>query len=388
MSTFLNQTIDFKRHNEMVETVWASFNDGKPVRVPLQIHGSITNYFFNPQLNTHGFTFEQFFKDPQVQINAQLEYTNWIKHNVIFDHEMGVPESWHLWVDFQNSFEASWVGAPMQYIEGQLPDTLPIFDANRDKLYEMPKVLPIERGVLADGMAFMDYMTDYCKSHEYMGRPIVPPQRFVGEFSDGVFTLACKLRGAENLIYDMLDECGYYEDLMEWLTENLINRMLTLRKMRMERWGQPIDFFYADDSIELLSYEMYKKYVLPYQKRIFDALAGGKKCGVHLCGNSMHLFEGLVRDLPINALDTGFPIDHGKLRKMVGPDITLYTGPTIMLLQNGSEDAVRAEVKRILETGITEGGKYVMIAANNMAPRTPVQNIRAMYEALQEYGRY
>ena len=388
MSTFLSKPVDFERHNHMVKEVWAHYKQGRPTRVPLQIHGSITNYFFNPQLNTRGYTFEQFFKDPEIQIITQLEYTHWMKHNVLFDHEMGLPECWYLWVDFQNSFEASWAGAPIRYIPGQLPDTLPIFDTDRNKLYEMPKQLPAEHGVVADGMAFIDYMTDYCKTHEYMGRPITPPRRFVGEFSDGVFTLACKLRGAENLILDMMDECGYYEDLMEWLTQNIINRMLTLRKMHRESWNETLDFFYADDSIELLSYEMFKKYVLPYQKRIFDVLSGGKKCGMHLCGNSMHLFAGLVQDLPIDSLDTGFPIDHGKLRKLVGPDITLYTGPTIMLLQNGKEDAIKAEVKRILESGVTQGGKYIMIAANNMAPRTPVENIRALYEAVQEYGRY
>ena len=365
-----------------------SYNKGEPIRVPLQIHGSITNYFFNPDLNTKGLTFEQFFKDPDVQINAHLEYQHWVRHHILCDHEMGIPEHWYLRVDFQNSYDASWAGAPIHYIEGQLPDTLPIFNKNREKLYDMPKLLPADSGVIGEGMAYIDYMTEYCKTHDFMGRPIKPPQSFLGEFCDGIFTLACKLRGAENLILDMTDEDGYYEDIMEWLTENLIHRMKTLRKMHTERWGDKPGFFFADDSIELLSHDMYKQYVLPYHKRLFDAISDGQKCSMHICGSNMHHYGELVKELPINGFDTGFPVNHGLLRDLVGPEVTLYTGPTVMLLQSGEPDDIRKEVKRILESGVTKGGKYIMIAANNLAPCTPVENIKLLYEAVKEYGVY
>ena len=389
MSYFIDGAYDYERHNDEAREVMGRYREGKPVRAPLNVHGSITNYFFNPELNTRSLTFEQFFKDPDVQIRAQLEYQHWVKHNVVCDREMGLPERWELGVDFQNSYDASWAGAPMLYFDGQLPDTPPIFAESREKLYDMPETLPLDGGAIGDGIAFVDYMEDYCKTHDFMDRPITPPKRYLGELCDGVFDLAYKLRGAENLFYDMLDEDGYYEDLMEWITKNLMNRMRALRAKHLERWGDAPGFSYADDAIALISHDMYKKYVLPYHKRFFDEfLPEGGKCGVHLCGDCMHHYGELVKELPIDAFDTGFPVDHGLLRELTGPDVALYTGPTVMLLQSGTRAQIRAEAERILKSGVTKGGRYVMIAANNMAPLTPVENVAALYEAVKEYGRY
>lgn len=388
MATFIRAPIDYERHNDEVRRVLAAYEAGRPIRVPLKIAGSITNFFFNPELNTNRLTFEQFFKDPAVQIEAQLHYAYWARHHLMVDHEMGLPETFSLRVDFQNSYDASWAGARVRYLENQLPDTEPIFAEHKEKLYDMPKLLPIESGLIGDGIAFIEYMEDYCGRNDFMGRPIAPPRAYPGEGCDGVLDLAYKLRGAENILYDMVDDDGYYEDLMEWITNNLIHRMRTLRERHARRWGDVPAFSFADDAITMISHDMYKDYVLPYHKRIFDEFSGGKLCGMHLCGANMHHFGQLVKELPIGALDTGFPVDHGLLRKLVGPDIELYTGPTVMLLQHGPVDAIVKEARSILRSGVAEGGKYVMIAANNLAPCTPVEHIAALYQVVRAEGRY
>ena len=77
LSSFLKEKLDFARHNDEVRSVMEAYHAGRPVRVPLMIHGSITNYFFNPELNTRKLSFESFFKDPLVQIDAQLHYACW-----------------------------------------------------------------------------------------------------------------------------------------------------------------------------------------------------------------------------------------------------------------------------------------------------------------------
>ena len=66
MSSFLATPVDYARHNDEVRRVMEAFDAGKPIRVPLQLNGSITNYFQNPELNTPRYTFEQFFTDPEV----------------------------------------------------------------------------------------------------------------------------------------------------------------------------------------------------------------------------------------------------------------------------------------------------------------------------------
>ena len=92
--------------------------------------------------------------------------------------------------------------------------------------------------------------------------------------------------------------------------------------------------------------------------------------------------------MPIGALDTGFPIDLGLLRRQVGPDVEISGGPTVMLAKDGSAQALCREGERILRSGVMEGGKFIMILANNMAPGTPVENIAALYETVRRSGVY
>ncbi len=386
MSSYLQEHVDFKKHNEEVRAVMEAFNAGKPVRVPMIISGSITNYINNPELNTRGMTFEQFFTDPQTQIDAQLAYQYWQRHNLLCDREMGLPERWQLGVDFQNSYDASWAGCPIVY-KGPLPDTLPILREEKRRLYDMPSLLPVKQGLIGRAMEFIDYMEDYCADHEYAGCPIDPPRGFSGEGCDGILDLAYKMRGAEQLLIDMLEDEEYYSDLMEWITENLIHRIRTLRKMHAERWGTaPHGFYFADDAICLLSHEMYREYVLPYHKRLISEFADGEKIGLHLCGGNMQHWEGLVRELPIATIDTGFPVDFDRIRDQVGDDVVIQGGPTVMLVKDGPSDAIREETKRILSSRAARCGRFILIAANNMAPCTPVENVAAMYDTVKEFG--
>ena len=389
MGTFLKQPIDYSRHNEEARRVNEAFAAGKPVRVPVMIAGSITNFFHNPELNTKGYTFDQFFTDPEIQIKAQLDYQYWRRHHLMEDTEKGMPDAWGLTVDFQNSFDAAWAGAPIHYQGLLLPDTLPIFDKHKEKLYDMPKLLPVDNALGSRGMEFVDYMEDYCKNHTFMDRPIVPPRAFAGEGTDGVLDLAYKLRGAANLLVDMMEDEEYFSDLMEWITNNLIHRMKTLREMHAKRWGsRPGGLFFADDAICLISHDMYREYVLPYHKRVVDEFSGGQKITMHICGSNMQHFGGLVKELNVGQFDTGFPVDFNKIRDDVGDDVVINGGPTVMCLKDGTPGEIVKETKRILASRAAKAGNFVMIAANNMAPCTPVENIALMYETVREYGRY
>lgn len=389
MGSYLKQPIDYARHNEEVRAVMESFHAGKPIRVPMLLAGSITNYFHNPELNTKGYTFDQFFTDPQIQIEAELEYDYWKRHHLLDDTEKGLPDAWNLRVDFQNSYEAGWVGAPIKYQGLMLPDTLPIFHEHKEKLYDMPKLLPVDNGLIGRGIAFIDYMEDYCKNHTFMDRPILPPTSFPGEGTDGVLDLAYKLRGADNLLVDMLEDEEYFCDLMDWITNNIIHRIKTLRDMHEKRWGvRPRGFYLADDAICMISHGMYQEYVLPYHKRLVDTFSEGRSIGMHICGSNMQHFGGLVKELGVSSFDTGFPVDFDKIRDDVGPDVLIQGGPTVMCVKDGSHDEIRREVKRILNSKAAKNGKFIMIAANNMAPCTPVENVQVMYETVREFGKY
>jgi len=393
MGYFLTKKIDFEKHNEEVEKVWESYRKGDPYRVPIIVSGSIRYFIQNPEINKTGYTFKDFFENPEVQIKCQLLYQKWTRYNLICDREMGLPkDGWRISVDFQNSYDAMWFGCPLYFKENNVPDTLPILKENKYKLYELSPPDPLKW----KAMEFFEYMEERCKHIEFEGLPVNPPDTIPGESHDGVFTIACKLRGTTELCLDMLEDEKYFHDLMNFITENIIRRIKAIKKWRWAQNPSALDkgkfknphYFFADDSIAILSTSHYKDFVFPYHKRIVGEFSDGGKIRIHLCGDATHHFKFLKENLNVYSFDTGFPVDFGKLRKELGPEVEIYGGPNIILLKNGTPEEIEKEVERICKSGIMEGKKFVLREGNNLAPFTPIENVEAMYEAGKKFGRY
>ena len=396
MGFFLKEKIDFKRHNEEVKRLWEDYREKKHTRVPVIIGGSIRNFFENPYLNREGYTFYQFYNNPDIHIKCQLLFQKWWRENIICDREMGPPdEGWQINIDFQNNYEAGWFGCNLVYLDDFIPpDTEPIFKENKYKLYEIEPPDPLYGNLLGRAMEFFEYINEKCKNLEFEGKPVKGPTTIPGEGTDGPFTVAGKLRGLTEIFFDMFDDEKYFFDLMNFVTENIIRRMKEIRKWRWKREGkEEINFktkyfCFADDLIANLSVEKYKYFVFPFHKRIVEEFSDGGPIHIHLCGDASHLFKFLKENLNVYSFDTGFPIDFGKVRKELGEEVEIIGGPNIVLLKNGKKGEIEKEVKKICESGIMKGKRFIMREANNLAPLTPVENIKTMYESAKIYGRY
>jgi len=397
MSWFLQEQPDFDEHNAEVAAVWSAYREGRPHRVPVLIFGSIRNLIQNPDLNTTGYTFEDFFTVPEAQIQCQLAYQKWCRHHVLCDHEMGPPkDGWTLCVDLQNSYDAGWFGCPMRYDGNAVPDTIGILKENKHKLYEMECPDPLYGGLMGHAMEIFEYMHERCRNLEYEGLPVVPPRTIPGEGCDGPLDAAYKLRGAAEVCMDMITDPGYYHELMGFITDCFIRRMKAVRRWRWERYPDSPDkgqfrqpgYFFADDAIVLLSLAQYREFVYPYHKRMVDEFSDGGRTSVHLCGDAARFFRFMRDHLNVYSFDTGFPLDHGKVRRELGPEVEICGGPPVMLIKDGPASAIRAEVREICSSGVMEGGRFTFIAANNMAPFTPVEHVVAFYDAAKEFGCY
>jgi hypothetical protein len=397
MSWFLQNPPDFEAHNAEVAAVWRAYHEGRPYRVPVSVHGSIRNLIQNPALNRTGYTFEDFFTDPEAQIQCQLAYQKWYRYHLICDREMGPPrDGWTLSVDFQNSYDAGWFGCPLHYDGNAVPDTYEILKEDKYKLYEMECPDPLHGGLIGRALEFYEYMHERCRNLEFEGLPVHPPRTIPGEGCDGPLSAAYKLRGAAEVCLDMLTDPGYYHDLMTFITDCLIRRMKAIREWRWERYPDSPDkgqfrqpgYGFADDAIVLLSLEQYREFVFPYHQRLVEEFSDGSRIGVHLCGDASRFFRFLRDHLNVYSFDTGFPVDHGWLRRELGPEVTIFGGPPVMTVRDGPVEAIRESVREICQSGVMEGGKFVLIAANNLAPLTPVEHVVAMYEAAKEFGRY
>jgi uroporphyrinogen-III decarboxylase len=380
--------LDYERHNAEVEEVWAAYRSRTPVRVPVILGINPRIWLLNPALNAQGIGFRDYSEDPDVMARTQLESAHYIRHNMLQDAEMGIPkDGWAIWVDLQNYYDASWLGAPVEYRDGQVPDTRPILtDDNKRMLFDRGIPDPFTGGIMAKAWRFYEHMNTHKSEYVHSG-VAVGSVSMVGLGCDGIMTNAANLRGATEFCLDMYEDPGYAHELLDYLTDAFIQRIMAFRKALGQEL-KPQSSGLADDSIELLSVEAYREFVLPRHKRFMAAIAGQGPHSIHLCGNVQRHMSVIKSELNVNAWDAGFPVDLAAARAELGPDFQIATGPRISLLAGGTPDEVMAESRRMLESGIMEGGRFILRDANNVAPRTSADNIAAMYHAAKSYGLY
>ena len=373
---------DFQRHNEEVHRVREAYDAGNPIRTPILL-GTASRYFqVIPEANPTGWDYKEYSEDPDVMFEAVLHYQRWSRFNLLQDVELGLPDEWHVTIDFQNYYDAAWFGCPVEYRESQVPDTIPIFADCPEKVMERGIPDPFG-GLFARGLEFKERFEQRCKKETFLGRPIVVDPCLHG--TDGVMTVACNLFGPQFVCMAMAAEPERLCRLLEFINESVIRRMKAWREIF--NLPMPVENFgYADDSIALISTAMYRDGVLPHHKRIFEAFATEGPRGIHLCGDATRHFPTIRDELNVWTFDTGYPVDFGALREGLGPKVRILGGPRVEILRTETPQGVREETRRILQSGILKGGLFILREGNNLAPHTPLENTEAMYHAGREWG--
>jgi len=380
---------DFQAHNAEVKTVWEAYRARRPFRVPIVFGFNPRYTMFNHPANPRGVTFEQYFNDPEVMLTRIIEHHYWIRHHVPQDAEMGLPQDgWTVSVDFQNCYEAMWFGCRVTFSPGEVPDTEPLLKDDDRKRMLFDRGLPDPfGGAMARNWEFYDYfLKKKSDGTEYFGRPIASVLP-AGTGTDGPMTVCCNLRGTTEFCTDLALDPDYARQLLDYVTQAAVGRIKAYRT----RLGQPPKTetcTFADDSIQLISTSMYEGLVMPFHRQLIEALSERGPHAVHLCGDATRHFRTMRDRLNVMSFDTGFPVDFGRLRRTLGPEVEILGGPAVPFLLRATPGQVRTEVRRILMTGIMDGGRFVLREGNNVAPGTPIENLRTLYLAGKEFGRY
>jgi uroporphyrinogen-III decarboxylase len=380
------ENFDFARHNDEVKELWTAFNTWQPTRrIPIILGANTRYYMFNQAANPEGLDFGRYSENPDVMFDAQLQFQRWSRFNLLQDAELGLPDKWTLAPDFQNYYEAAWFGCRIHYFPDQVPDTMPDFADAPERVMEKGLPDPFG-GLLARALAYGEHFQERAQKETFLDRPIQGALPWCGTGTDGPMTVACNLFSAEFVCETMAGEPERLHPLLDFITEATIRRMTAWRKLA----GIPVPqdgFGFADDSIALISTAMYREHLLPYHRRLCDALGTSAPRSIHLCGDATRHFRTLRDELNIRSFDTGFPVDFGALRRELGSEVRLQGGPHVHLLMQATPTEVCEEVRRILQSGVLDGGFFVLREANNLAPETPLENTEALYRAGREFGQ-
>lgn len=368
--------------------VWDHYRSGRPSRVPLTFYTNPRVVLDNSAWNPQGITFEQCYHDPKAHLTMLLQH-ELFRRRVIHRHSDGptaLPDVWEVYQFEYNVYEAAQFGAPVRFPTGQVPVTEPPFEDDADKLaiFEQDITQPLATPYWSSRLAFWRELDKVVSQTRFEGRPVrLHPLAAMG--TDGPVTGACNLRGT-GFMLDLAEDPDYADRLLTFLGDAVIHR----RKAFANHWGDRTPVCppgLADDSCALISLDMYRRQVLPHHRRLYEAMGEGSR-SMHMCGHASHLFTTLHDELHVTSFDTGFPIDHGRLRRDLGPDVEILGGPEVDLLLHGTPPAVFDRTRVILTSGVTEGGRFILREGNNLPPNVPEPSLAATYEACLTHGRF
>lgn len=218
----------------------------------------------------------------------------------------------------------------------------------------------------------------------------------VGNLSAGIFELYLWTRGFQRGYSDLIGNPA--------LVQKILHRYLDMQLAYWEKMfavlGDMIDVVqladdFAGQNDMLISPGLYRKYLKPLHKELFDFVhsRSSAKVFLHSCGSIRKVIPDLIEiglDIinPVQVSAAG--MDSAELKREYGEDLTFWGGGVdTQRTFDGSHttEEVREDVKRRV-TDLMPGGGFVFATVHNIQGNVPPENIIAMWETLQKYGAY
>jgi uroporphyrinogen decarboxylase len=220
----------------------------------------------------------------------------------------------------------------------------------------------------------------------FLGGPVFYPgaNPSLTHTSDGPFGVAGDLMGQTELFAGIYERPDFVRELLRIVTDKLIAYLDFC--WEEEQLPRPRDFAWTDDLAVSLSAQTFRDFVLPEEKRLRFNFDG--RLSLHMCGKTDHLLEIFRDDLQIHEFQGfGYQVDLDRVAAVMGGRVVLIGNVDPMLIHSGTPEQVRDACRRVIEKLAPYRG-FILQDGSNIPPGTPLENINAMTEAAELYGRY
>lgn len=218
----------------------------------------------------------------------------------------------------------------------------------------------------------------------------------LGGISAGMLEMGLWLRGFENFFCDLHENRA----LAEAICDKILELKMRYWEKALSLVGDLVDVVQEGDDYGgqnglLISPQIWRQVFKPRLKQLFSHIkrhAPHVFIFFHSCGSIYEIIPDLI-EVGVDILNpvqvAAANMDTKRLKREFGNDLTFWGGgvDTQKVLPRGTPEQVREEVKRRIED-LAMGGGFVFTTVHNIQADVPPENILAMWEALQEFGRY
>lgn len=198
---------------------------------------------------------------------------------------------------------------------------------------------------------------------------------------EGPLAEASDLRGINESLMDIMDEDN--EELFHELLEKCTQEAILCAKAQIEAGAHIIGM--GDAAVSLISRDMYRDIILPYEKRIVKAIqeAGGI-ARLHICGDINRIIEDIAT-LELDIVDIDWMVDMKRACEILD-GISLVNGNVdpVSIMLNGTPADVKAAVEKCIADS---KGKAAISAGCEIPKYTPHENMFAFNEALYAWKK-
>lgn len=197
----------------------------------------------------------------------------------------------------------------------------------------------------------------------------------------GPWTIATALRGAQDLIFDTLDDPPFVDELMKFTTE--VTKILGSKIIET---GLSLTMGEASSSCSLISPSIYRRFIKPSHKEIVQFFRERKaSLSMHICGFIDPLMEDLM-DLGIVALSFDSPSSLKKMVEISQKKIALVGNVATSLFVSGTKEEIGAAVQECIRFA-APGGAFILSSGCELPYNATVERARFFVEAARNYGR-
>jgi uroporphyrinogen decarboxylase len=354
-----------------------------PDRVP--VIPALAHRFLVPMTGTR---FRDYYNDPEIMLRTQILAQKWLMEHIRTD-AYSITGAWvGGWTDFQNTFEAGSLGCEVVFPDDDIPWVANAWVKTDQDLKRLEEIDFVHNGLNQRQIDYRNAMINVAEKYpvRFLGGPTFYPAMNpnLTHTSDGPFGVAGDLMGPAELFSAVYERPEFVRELLRIITEKSIE-YLDFCQIE-EQLPAPRDFAWTDDLAVSLPDSVYRELVLPYEKMLrfhFDGYVS-----LHMCGTTDHLLKTFVEELKIDEFQGfGYQVDLDRVASVMGGRVVLLGNVNPMVIHSGSPQDVRDATRRVIEK-LAQCRGLIIQDGNNIPPGSPLENINAMMEAAEQFGRY